>query len=69
MDKVVSIGSGRRPRVGLNLTTYHFFVPFVEWFKVTYTSLRYPGSRWLHQRCPNMGTTINKIACTTNGWN
>ncbi|MPC77018.1 hypothetical protein E2C01_071456 [Portunus trituberculatus] len=37
MDKVVSLGTGIRPRVGSNSTTYHFeAMPFVEWFKVTY---------------------------------
>ncbi|MPC99066.1 hypothetical protein E2C01_094461 [Portunus trituberculatus] len=35
----MSVGSGRRPRVGLNPTTYRFeAMPFVEWFKVTYMS-------------------------------
>ncbi|MPC83667.1 hypothetical protein E2C01_078382 [Portunus trituberculatus] len=35
----MSVGSGRRPRVGSNPTTYRFeAVPFVEWFKVTYVS-------------------------------
>ncbi|MPC23351.1 hypothetical protein E2C01_016394 [Portunus trituberculatus] len=39
VDKVVSVGSGRRPRVGLNLTTHCFeAMPFVDWFKVTYIS-------------------------------
>ncbi|MPC79200.1 hypothetical protein E2C01_073715 [Portunus trituberculatus] len=38
VDKVVSVGSIRRPRVGSNPTTYRFeAMPFVEWFKVTYT--------------------------------
>ncbi|MPC56845.1 hypothetical protein E2C01_050811 [Portunus trituberculatus] len=37
--EVVSVGSGRRPRVGSNLASYHFeAMPFVEWFKVTYMS-------------------------------
>ncbi|MPC99606.1 hypothetical protein E2C01_095032 [Portunus trituberculatus] len=31
MDKVVSVGSGRRPRVGSNPITNHFeAMPFVE---------------------------------------
>ncbi|MPC28073.1 hypothetical protein E2C01_021267 [Portunus trituberculatus] len=30
------MGSGRRPHVGLNPTTYRFeAMPLVEWFKVT----------------------------------
>ncbi|MPD05031.1 hypothetical protein E2C01_100751 [Portunus trituberculatus] len=34
VDKVVSVGSGRRPGVGLNPTTYRFeAMPFVEWFR------------------------------------
>ncbi|MPC19277.1 hypothetical protein E2C01_012189 [Portunus trituberculatus] len=33
------MGSGRRPCVGLNSTTYYFeAMPFVEWFKITYMS-------------------------------
>ncbi|MPC08953.1 Sodium channel protein 60E [Portunus trituberculatus] len=39
VDKVVSVGSDRRPCVGSNPTTYRFeAVPFVKWFKVTYMS-------------------------------
>ncbi|MPC27854.1 hypothetical protein E2C01_021040 [Portunus trituberculatus] len=34
VDKVLSVGSDRRPRVGSNPTIYRF----VEWFKVTYMS-------------------------------
>ncbi|MPC33563.1 hypothetical protein E2C01_026918 [Portunus trituberculatus] len=34
VDKVVSMGSLRRPRVRSNPTTYHFeATPFVEWFE------------------------------------
>ncbi|MPC12651.1 hypothetical protein E2C01_005355 [Portunus trituberculatus] len=58
MDKVVSVVSGKCPRVGSNPTTYLFeTMPFV----VT------------HKMClggdmdPNMATTINKIACATYG--
>ncbi|MPC08659.1 hypothetical protein E2C01_001249 [Portunus trituberculatus] len=43
-------------------------MPYVEWFEVAYMSPWYPGSRWLHQRCAWVGTTKNKISCTTNGW-
>ncbi|MPD01759.1 hypothetical protein E2C01_097302 [Portunus trituberculatus] len=40
VGKEVSVGSGRRPRLGSNPTTYRFeAMPFVEWFKVTYMSL------------------------------
>ncbi|MPC69398.1 hypothetical protein E2C01_063621 [Portunus trituberculatus] len=42
-------------------------MPFVEWFKVIYMSTRYPGSRWLHQRCAWVMTTTNGVACATNG--
>ncbi|MPC49174.1 hypothetical protein E2C01_042968 [Portunus trituberculatus] len=39
VDKVVSMGSGRRPCVGSNLTAYRLeAMPFVKWFKVTYMS-------------------------------
>ncbi|MPC12652.1 hypothetical protein E2C01_005355 [Portunus trituberculatus] len=39
MDKVVSVVSGKCPRVGSNPTTYLFeTMPFVKWFKVTYMS-------------------------------
>ncbi|MPC98625.1 hypothetical protein E2C01_094000 [Portunus trituberculatus] len=39
VDKVVSVRSGRRPRVDSNPTTYRFeAMSFVEWFKVTYMS-------------------------------
>ncbi|MPC88525.1 hypothetical protein E2C01_083431 [Portunus trituberculatus] len=39
VDKVVSVGSDRRPRIGSNPTTYRFeAMPFVERFKVTYKS-------------------------------
>ncbi|MPC87472.1 hypothetical protein E2C01_082334 [Portunus trituberculatus] len=42
VDKVVSVGSGRRPRVGSNLTTYRFeAMPSVEWFRITYMSPRF----------------------------
>ncbi|MPC57794.1 hypothetical protein E2C01_051782 [Portunus trituberculatus] len=41
VDKLVVDGSGRRPRVGSNPTTYRFeAMPFVEWFKVSYMSNR-----------------------------
>ncbi|MPC88256.1 hypothetical protein E2C01_083156 [Portunus trituberculatus] len=37
VDKVVSVGSDRRPHLGLNPTTYDLDnLPFVEWLKVTY---------------------------------
>ncbi|MPC94984.1 hypothetical protein E2C01_090177 [Portunus trituberculatus] len=54
VDKVVSVGSGRRTRVGSHPTTYRSqAMPFVEWFSYLHDSLspRYPGCRWLHQRC------------------
>ncbi|MPC54308.1 hypothetical protein E2C01_048218 [Portunus trituberculatus] len=39
VDKGVSVGSGRCPRVSSNPTTYHFeAMSHVEWFKVTYMS-------------------------------
>ncbi|MPC15373.1 hypothetical protein E2C01_008163 [Portunus trituberculatus] len=39
VDKMVSVRSGRRPRVGSNPTKYGLeTLPFVEWFKVTYMS-------------------------------
>ncbi|MPC56594.1 hypothetical protein E2C01_050558 [Portunus trituberculatus] len=54
---MVSVGSGRRPRVGSNPTTCHFdTLPFV----VT------PKMRLGGDMGPNIGTTINKIACITN---
>ncbi|MPC72246.1 hypothetical protein E2C01_066543 [Portunus trituberculatus] len=35
----MSVGLGRRPRIGLNSTTYRFeTIPFGELFKVTYMS-------------------------------
>ncbi|MPC83453.1 hypothetical protein E2C01_078164 [Portunus trituberculatus] len=48
VDKMVSVGSGRGPRVGSNYTTYRYLfeaMPFVELFKGTNMSPRYPGSR------------------------
>ncbi|MPC50710.1 hypothetical protein E2C01_044539 [Portunus trituberculatus] len=39
VDKVVSMGSGRCPHVGLNTTKYGLETkPFVKWFKMTYMS-------------------------------
>ncbi|MPC77396.1 hypothetical protein E2C01_071848 [Portunus trituberculatus] len=46
VDKLVSMESGSRPRMGSNPTTYRLdILPLVEWFKVTYMSPRYPDSR------------------------
>ncbi|MPC65943.1 hypothetical protein E2C01_060081 [Portunus trituberculatus] len=40
VDNVVSVGSGRRPRVGSNPTTYHFeAMPFVEWFSYLHVTM------------------------------
>ncbi|MPC64805.1 hypothetical protein E2C01_058925 [Portunus trituberculatus] len=59
MDKVVSVGSGRCPHVGLKLPTCHHDAQVLG----GYTQDELGGDMDL-----NMGTTINKIACATNGW-
>ncbi|MPC90628.1 hypothetical protein E2C01_085625 [Portunus trituberculatus] len=52
-----------------NPTTYRFeAMPFLEWFKVTYMSPGYQGSRWLHRRCIWVVITINKTVSASNGW-
>ncbi|MPC72806.1 hypothetical protein E2C01_067120 [Portunus trituberculatus] len=75
VDKVVSVGSGRRPRVGWNPTTYRFetnaicrvvlsylHVTILPRFLVATPKMRLGGDMG-----PNMDTTINKIACATDG--
>ncbi|MPC38230.1 hypothetical protein E2C01_031735 [Portunus trituberculatus] len=43
-------------------------MPFVKWFKVTYYDTQVTLKMHLGgDMGPNMGTTINKIACATNG--